>query len=115
MGLTAATGDTVMCIVIMAGKEWGVAEALGFDHQASIPYDKNKTFEENCGPGKALPGLPHCVFCGKEIPALFAIKPKDSMTSDILKEVLINLDKLEIYKHTENGPRPMCIFDGHDS
>ena len=58
MGLTAASGDPVMCIVIMAGKEIGVAEALGFDHQAEIPYDTTKTLEENCGEGKALPGLP---------------------------------------------------------
>jgi len=115
MGLTAATGDPVMCIVIMAGNEVGVGEALGFDHQAVIPYDKNKSLEENSGPDKALPGLPTCVFRGKEVPALLAVTSKGSMTSKILARALERLDKLGIYERTEDGPIPMVIFDGHDT
>jgi len=45
--LTAANGDPVMCIVIIAGKEIGVEDALGYDYQSKIPYDTNKTLEEN--------------------------------------------------------------------
>ena len=115
MGLTAANGKPVMCIVIIAGKEIGVAEALGYDFQSETPYDTNKSLEENSGPGKALPGLPTCTFRGKNVPALLAVTPKGSMTSDILKSALEKLDELDIYKRTNDGPTPMVIFDGHDS
>jgi hypothetical protein len=115
MGLTAASGDPVMCIVIMAGKELGIAEALGYDHQAETPYDTTKDLGENCGKGKALPGLPTCNFRGKEIPALLVATPKGSMTSEILKTALKVIDDLGIYERTEGGPVPMCIFDGHES
>ena len=60
IGLTAATGEPVMCVVVMASRELGIAEALGFDHMAETPY--NKSLEENSGPGKVLPGLPTCYF-----------------------------------------------------
>ena len=115
MGLTAASGDPVMCIVIMAGKEVGIAEVLGYDHQAETPYDTTKELDENCGPGKALPGLPTCTFRGKEVPALLTATPKGSMTSEILKTALKVIDDLGIYERTEDGPVPMCIFDGHES
>ena len=62
MGLTAATGEPDMCVVIMAAQEVGIAEALGFDHLADSPYNSTKTLEENRGKGKALPGLPTCLF-----------------------------------------------------
>lgn len=115
MELTAASGDAVMCIVIFAGKEIGVADALGFDHRADIPYDTNSTLEDNAGPGKALPGLPTCTFRGKEVPALLAVTPKGSMTSEILMSALKKLDDLGIYERIPDGPTPMCVFDGHDS
>ncbi|CAJ1966096.1 unnamed protein product [Cylindrotheca closterium] len=115
MGLTAASGDPVMCIVIIAGKELGVQDYMGFDHQAESPYDGSKTLEENAGPGMALPEAPECVFRGKKVPGMIAVSPKGSMTSDILKKALKTLDDLGVYPRTLNGPTPMCLFDGHDS
>ena len=115
IGLTAATGDPVMCIVIMAGNEVGVAEALGFDHRANTKYDSSKTLEENRGPGKALPGLPTCRFCGKDVPGLLCHTPKGSVTSTILQKILERLDNLNVYPRTRDGPTPMLLLDGHDS
>ncbi|CAJ1929012.1 unnamed protein product [Cylindrotheca closterium] len=115
MGLTAASGDPVMCIVIIAGKELAFEDYTGFDHQSEAIYDGTKTIEENYGPGKALPGLPVCVFRGKEVPGMVAVSPKVSMTSKILKKALETLDKLGVYPRTLHGPTPMCLFDGHDS
>ncbi|CAJ1940936.1 unnamed protein product [Cylindrotheca closterium] len=115
MGLTAASGDPVMCIVIIAGKELAFEDYTGFDHQSEAIYDGTKTIEENYGPGKALPGLPVCVFRGKEVPGMVAVSPKGSMTSEILKKALETLDKLGVYPRTLHGPTPMCLFDGHDS
>jgi hypothetical protein len=85
MGLTSGTGEPVMRILIFDAAEMDVLTRLGFDHQAEIPYDKDKTLEENMGPaGKALPGAPTCTFRGKEVPALVAMTKKGSMTSEIL-------------------------------
>ncbi len=64
MGLTAASGDPVMCIVIMAGMELGIDQFLGFDHHVEILYDKINDLDENSGSGKALTGLPTCTFSG---------------------------------------------------
>jgi hypothetical protein len=115
MGLTSGTGEPVMCILIFAAAEMDVLTHLGFDHQAEIPYDKDKTLEENMGPGKALPGAPTCTFRGKEVPALVAMTNKGSMTSEILAKVLDYLDGLGVYPRTEGGLIPFCLFDAHDS
>jgi hypothetical protein len=58
MRLTAGTGEPVMCIIIFAPAELYTLARLGFDHRSKIPYDKEKSLEENMGPGKALPGAP---------------------------------------------------------
>ena len=57
MGLTAATGEPVMCVVIYQGKEIDIDMAQGYDYLATTPFDKTKSLEENSGPGMALCGL----------------------------------------------------------
>ena len=115
IGLTAATGDPVMCIVIIAGKELTLHDALGYDHQAESAFDPNIPFEDNIGPGKAFPNLPSCEFRGKTVPGFLAMTPKGSITSDILAASLKRLDDLGVYERTENGPTPMVLLDGHES
>ena len=115
IGLTAATGEPVMCVVIMAAQELGIADAMGFDYLADSQYDTQKTLEENSGPGKALPGLPTCTFHGKTIPALLAHTKKGSITSEILTKILKRLDELDVFERTADGPTPMLLLDGHDS
>ena len=58
MGMTAATGEPVLCICILDAKTLSVTDVKGFDYRAKIPHDSSKTMEENLGEGKALPGLP---------------------------------------------------------
>ena len=78
IGLTAAPGEPVMCVVVIAAKELGVADAQGFDYLTQVPYDTTKSLEENSGSGKALPGLPTCTFRCKTVPALLAHTDKGS-------------------------------------
>ena len=104
-----------MCVVVIAAKELGVADAQGFDYLAEVPYDTTKSLEENSGPGKALPGLPTCTFLGKTVPALLAHTDKGSITSEILTMVLKRLDELEVYPRSAAGPTPMILLHGHDS
>ena len=115
MGLTAGNGDQVMFIIIFAALELGTLARLGYDHRAKYPYDKNKTLQENSGPGKAFMGAPTCFFRGKEIPPLVTMNEKGSMTLEIIKMVLKRLDDLEVYERVPGGPIPMCLFDAHNS
>ena len=64
MGLTAATGEPVLCICILAAQILSVTYVKGFDYRASIPYDSINTMEENMGEGRSLPGFPVCKFRG---------------------------------------------------
>ena len=72
LGLTALTGEPVMCIVIFAGtKEHAIVES-GLDLSAPTfgsPSDPD-FFEKNSGKGKRFPGGPTCKFKGKQIPCL---------------------------------------------
>ena len=70
MGLTSATGEPVLCILILSVKILNATDVELFDYRASIPYDSSKTTEEKMGEGKALTGLPVCKFRGKLIPGL---------------------------------------------
>ena len=45
MGLTAATGETVFCICILAANFLSVTDFKVFDYRAKIPYDSCKTIE----------------------------------------------------------------------
>ena len=76
MGLTAAIGEPVLCIYVLAAKSLSVTDVKGFDYRASIPYDSINTMEENMGEVKALPGLKVCKFRVKLIPGLMCISPK---------------------------------------
>ena len=76
IGLTAATGDPVMCIVIIAGKELTLQDALGYDHQAETPFNPDIPFEDNIGPRKAFPNLPTCTFRRKDGPWIPGNEPQ---------------------------------------
>ena len=58
MWLTAANGETVLYIFILAAKRLSITDVKVFYYRASILYDSSKTMEKNMGEGKALPGLP---------------------------------------------------------
>ena len=88
MVLTAATGEPVLFICILAERSLSVTEVKVFYYRASIPYESNKTTEENMGEGKALPGLLVYNFRGELIPSLMCMCPKGSISSEILTEAL---------------------------
>ena len=96
-----------MCIVIVAGKELSLCDALGYDHQSENPFNPDIPFEENIGPGKAFPNLPTCQFRGKTVPGFLAMSAKGSITLEILAAALKQLSKQGVYEQAENGPTPM--------
>ena len=63
IGLTAATGDPVMCIVIFAAEELTFEQRMGID--ICVPFNDAKTINEKSGGvGKSFPGGPSCMFRG---------------------------------------------------
>ncbi len=92
IGLTAASGDAVMCIIIFAAEELTYGQQMGHNIQAN--FEEERSVRENSGPGKSFPGAPSCQFRGKDIPSLIACSPKGSITSEILKQALKRLDEL---------------------
>jgi len=111
IGLTAASGDPVMCVIIFAAEELTFSQQMG--HDIRIPFDDNKSVKENSGKGKTFPGSPKCYFRGKEVEAFVTCTPKGSVTSDILKQVFERLDNMGMYERVD-GRVPMALFDAHD-
>jgi hypothetical protein len=60
IGLTAASGEAVMCIIIFAAEELSYGQRMGHDIQAD--YNIEGSVRDNSGPGKAFPGAPTCKF-----------------------------------------------------
>jgi len=112
IGLTAASGDPVMAIVIFATKELSFIQRMG--HDIMVDYDNTVSVTENSGVGKSFPGGPTCLFRGKEIPALITCSPKGSISSSILRTAFERLDDLGVYERTPTL-RPFALFDAHDS
>ena len=112
IGITAASGEPVMAIIIFAAEELTFEQRMG--HDIRIPYDKNGSVSENSGAGKVFPGGPCCTFRGKLIPALVTCSKKGSITSDILKAAFERLDELGIFERTASL-KPFALFDAHDS
>ena len=113
MGLTAATGEPVFCICILAAKTLIFTDVKGFDYRASIPYDSSNIMEENMGEGKALPGLTVYKFRGKLTPGLVFMSPKGSISPDILTEVLKYFYKINVFEWCQDGTTPFGLLDSH--
>ena len=98
IGLTVASGDPVMCIVIFAGEELTYEQRMGHDIRAE--FNDDSSIRDNSGPG---------------VPPLIACSPKGLITSKILREAFQRLDALGIYERLPGGPIPLVLFDAHNS
>ena len=68
----------------------------------------------NSGPGKLYPGGPTCTLRGIEVPCFIRWSEKGSITSEILKEALAELDRLGVLPRV-NGVKPFLLVNGHSS
>ena len=117
IGLTALTGEPVMCIIIIEGKKPKGSIEAGIDinvNPIGEPTDNNFIWN-NSGPGKYYPGGPVCYFRGKKIPPFVRWHESGSITSAYLKEALSTLDYLEVFDRKEDGASPFLLLDGHSS
>lgn len=121
MCFTCATGDPVLCVVIMKS-EMTIAEVpiswkWGIDITKSANQDGKcnaELFEDNCGKEKIISGGPVCTFQGKEIPCFVGSSKKASITSQMLADILTYMDELELFDRS-TGKKPFLLVDGHHS
>jgi hypothetical protein len=116
LGFTAATGEPIMCAIIVEGKTIKPEVVTGLDVFATkIGDEKDPAFiANNTGSGKMYPYGPSCVFKGKEVPCMVCNTESGSITSDLLVTFLQKLDELELFPR-ENGLKPFLLLDGHES
>ena len=116
MGITAFTGEIVMCVIIFAGLKPNALYETGFDPFAARTGDwEDKDFlEKNTGQGKMFPCGPTCTFKGRDIPCFCRWSANGSVTSKILKEILETLDFYGVADR-EGGTLPFLLLDGHGS
>ena len=116
IGLTAFTGEPVMCILIIEGKNPKGNIEAGIDISVTpVGDNKNTNFIfNNSGPGKYYPGGPECTYNGKKVPAFIRWHESASITTHILVEALQTLDSYNIFNRT-NRVKPFLILDGHKS
>ena len=129
IGLTALTGEPVMCVIIIEGSKGNLLLETGIDmdqiehidiesyEDAAASTEYNTDFLlNNSGPGKLFPGGPTCHFKGKEIQSMVRFTESGGINSDILTEILGKLDAIGIYKEKrEMGMTPFLLVDGHGS
>ena len=112
IGLTAASSDAVMVIIIFAVEELTFEQQMG--HDIRPPFNELDSIAENSDPGKRFPGGPLCNFCGKVVPALITSSKKGLITSNILQHAFGRLDQLGIYARTPDVTL-FALFNTHDS
>jgi hypothetical protein len=129
LGLTALTGEPVMCVIIIEGSKGNLLLETGIDmdqiehididsyEDAAASTEYNTDFLlNNSGPGKLFPGGPTCHFKGKEIQSMVRFTESGGINSSILTEILAKLDGIGIYKEKrEMGMTPFLLVDGHGS
>ena len=112
LGFTAGTGEPIMCAIIIATPSLHFYIQKGIDVRIS---KKNGGYRNNCGPGKRYPGGPTCKFNNKDVPCFICCLPKGSITSELLRDMLARMDRLNLFSQEDGGPEPLIILDGHGS
>ena len=98
IGLTAASDDAILVIIISDGEELTFKQKMG--HDVRVNFDTTKTVSKNSRPGKEFPGVLTGIFYNKESPTMITCSTDGSITSAILCTAF---------------ECPMGLFDVHNS
>ena len=107
-----------MFVLILKGTSEDGSVEVGLDEFAQIEGKKEDSdfIIKNSGPGKMFPGGPQCTYRGKHIPCLVRWSEKGSMTPSILRDVLSELDRNNLFPLSDNPYiRLFTLFYGHGS
>ena len=128
LGLTLASGEPLMCVVLIQGKRHDVAVEAGIldeklnsfvgDIEIDRPFDilmKNFGIDDD-GNEKVLPGGPTCKYKGVDVPCFVRFTEGGGMSGKVLKEIFMTLDALKIFEQDrKEGRIPFMLLDGHQS
>ena len=114
--LVLLTGKPLMCIIIIAGKKPDVLVEMGINGAAEMNGEEGDEdfFEKNSGVGKLYPGGPTCTVRGIEVPCFIRWSTNGSITSEILTEALMEIDRLGVMPRVD-GVNPFLLVDRHGS
>ena len=117
LGFTAATGEPVMCAIIMAGKSINSDAVTGVNVFAQKVGDEADPdfVKNNTGPGKLYPLGPTCEFKGKQVPCVVAHTESGSITSELLASFLKHMDDIQVFPRDDPNVKPFLLLDGHGS
>ena len=117
---SSGNGDPLMCAVIMKSARdiSSMPNILKFGLDRKKEFINGETdyemFEKNFGNEKAMPGGPQCFVNGKHVPCFVGCSPKASITSELLVQMLKQLDNLQILERSDDV-NPFLLLDGHHS
>ena len=116
MGLTNLKGTAVMCILILSCLKEKLVNELGIDASQNVIGDVSDKdfFKNNMGKDKIFPCGPTCTYEGKEILCFVRWSEKGSMTSEILRDAIADLDVQNVIPR-QNNVSPFLLLDGHGS
>ena len=99
-------------VVIVTGKEGNSCIRSGVNLEAEEigNLDVPHFISNNSVPGKKFPGGQQCQYKGKIVPFIVTFQESVIMTGIILKQVLHNLDTLEIFDDDHKKGRTTLFF-----
>ena len=124
LGFTNASGEAVMCGVIIGGSTMSADQVLGFDILAGTQSEIEKwakilkdddAFNQNMTTSHMFPGGPTCYVGDKVIPPFVTCSPSGGITSQILADMMKWLDRHLQLPRIEGGPTPCILLDDHQS
>ena len=119
LGVTAFTGEPVLCVVIIEGEtrnllvETGVVLDAQEESDDVVDMDLLSTIQMN---NEKFPGGPTCEYKGKKLPCMVRWTKSGGMTSKILTEILETMDDIGLFcEARKNGIKPYLLLDGHQT
>ena len=103
-----------MCAVIFKGKEMKGDWQLGVNIQAPLNPDSCEP-EDNYGPAGRYSGAPKCWLRGKLVESFITCTKGGGITSQLLADMLKQMDDCGLFPREPGGPLPFLLVDGHGS
>jgi hypothetical protein len=127
LGFTAADGRPVMCAILIAASKLRLTDVTGFTPLSTDAEDVSSAGmkvlyyeiaamkdEHSNGVDRMFPFGPTCTFNGSQVPTFIACSKNDSITSQLLTNMLSKMDDLELFNQS-SGVNPFLLCDGHGS
>jgi len=114
LGFTAATGEPVLCVIVLASKTMKMDYIMGVNPFANIDEDNLLTDNHCDGEDKYFSMGPSCDVGGKKVPCFICNSENGSITSELLCSMLKHMDDCHIFDRT-GGVLPFLLLDSHGS